>query len=206
MNMRPETMAKAFESCNTARLNCEKNNGDENSRVWELRWCKRLNKLVELIPSGSGIDVTPRTWRSVDISPREIRFDVEFHHMNDGGFYDGWTTHTIVVRPSFDGVSVSVSGRNRRDVKDHLHEVMEYAFTRHVTWDEERQGWIVESDEDRAFNAQLPGFDRVAEAVTAVAASKAVDVLESFEPIDCEACDRFRAAIATVRSVLGGVS
>lgn len=144
--MRPQTMAAAFESCKTALDNCITSGNLE----WQARWRLRLGKLVELIPSGSGIDKGPRGYAHVEVKPDAIRFDVGFHHMNDGGYYDGWTAHTIVIRPAFDGVSVQVSGRDRREVKDYIHEVMDHAFTRHVTWDEPGQRWEVEPDEERA--------------------------------------------------------
>lgn len=40
--------------------------------------------------------------------------------MNDNGCYDGWTEHRITVRPEFDGVSITVSGSNRNDIKDYI--------------------------------------------------------------------------------------
>lgn len=143
--MRPQTMAAAFESCETALTNCHKSGNEE----WAVRWKRRLHKLVELIPSGSGIDRAPRTRDDVEVSSSAIRFDVGYHHMDDVGHYDGWTDHTVTIRPAFDGVNVQVSGRDRRDVKDNIREVMWNAFTRHVTWDEPMQRWLVESDDDR---------------------------------------------------------
>lgn len=138
-------MAAAFVSCKTAFTNSLDNGNGE----WVTRWRKRLTMLVELIPHGNGIDIGPRTCDDVSVEPSAIRFSVSFHHMNSDGFYVGWTEHDVTIRPAFDGVDVQISGRNRRDVKDHLHEVMEHAFTRHVTWDESAQRWTVESDDER---------------------------------------------------------
>ncbi len=140
-----ETMAAAFLSCKTALDNCKRSGNEE----WQTRWHERLNALVDLIPSGSGIDQGPRSEHGVEVKPDAIRFDVGYHHMNDVGYYVGWTEHTITIRPAFSGISVSVSGPNRNEVKDHLHETMEYAFTRHVEWSESDARWIVESDEVR---------------------------------------------------------
>ena len=36
--------------------------------------------------------------------------------------YDGWTEHTVTVTPSFSGFNMRISGRNRNDIKDHMHE------------------------------------------------------------------------------------
>lgn len=44
--------------------------------------------------------------------------------MNENGFYDGWTEHTITVRADLaHGFKISISGRNRNEIKDYLHEV-----------------------------------------------------------------------------------
>lgn len=141
---RPQTMAAAFVSCETALLNSVENGNPE----WVTRWQTRIAKLVEVIPRGSGIDRAPRKRSDIEVMPSVIRFEIGYHHEDDGGFY-GWTDHVITIRPAFDGLDVRVSGRNRRNVKDYLHEAMEHAFTRHVTWDEQKQRWIVESDEER---------------------------------------------------------
>lgn len=140
--MKPQTMAAAFVNCKIAHNNCVTNGNTD----WEVRWLARLDALVQLIPSGSGIDRAPRTRSAVEIAADAIRFDVGFHHMNDVGMYDGWTEHTVLVRPAFDGITVRVSGRDRNGVKDYIAEVMEHAFTRHVTWDEPAQRWTVEAD------------------------------------------------------------
>lgn len=36
------------------------------------------------------------------------------------GMYVGWTEHTITVTPSFIGLNVKVSGRNRNEIKDYI--------------------------------------------------------------------------------------
>ena len=40
------------------------------------------------------------------------------------GMYDGWTEHTVTVRPSLQfGFRLSISGRNRNGIKDYIAEV-----------------------------------------------------------------------------------
>ena len=48
-------------------------------------------------------------------------FRVDFHHMDDNGYYDGWTEHVVTVKPSlcFD-IEISVSGRNRNGIKEYI--------------------------------------------------------------------------------------
>jgi hypothetical protein len=62
--------------------------------------------------------------------------------MNDGGFYDGWTEHTVVVTPSFRGINLRISGRDRNQIKEYLYETYDYALTRLVQWSEERNGYV----------------------------------------------------------------
>lgn len=106
----------------------------------------RLAQLVDLLPSGSGIDSGTKL---VSASDTKIVLECSFHHMNDSGYYDGWTEHRITIRPTFDGMDVSISGRNRNDIKEYLHEVYSLALserivetidpeTREATYREER--------------------------------------------------------------------
>ena len=90
----------------------------------------RLDQLVSMLPSGSGIDCGTKL---VSASASKIVLECSFHHMNDGGYYDGWTEHRITVRPTFGGMDISISGRNRNDIKEYLHETYHYALSAMVT-------------------------------------------------------------------------
>ena len=99
---------------------------------WRRKHSDNLNWIADnLLPSGSGIDNgTTVEW---DASTEEkLVLRAGFHHMNDGGMYDGWTQHTIIVRPTFDGITVDVKGRNRNDIKDYLCETYSYTLSRRI--------------------------------------------------------------------------
>lgn len=50
-------------------------------------------------------------------------FDVAFHHMNESGYYDGWTGHTITVKASLSHkFTLTISGRDRNGIKEYLHD------------------------------------------------------------------------------------
>lgn len=91
-----------------------------------------LNRLADALPSGSGWDQgTAIDWTAS--RPEKLVLHGSYHHMNDGGMYDGWTDHTITVRPSLRfGITVTVSGRNRNDIKEYLHEAFFIALTADV--------------------------------------------------------------------------
>ena len=90
---------------------------------WADNHTFRLEKLMKFMPSGSGFDsgVKLDTDRSTH---DKLVFHTSYHHMNDVGYYDGWTDHRITVRPSFEfGLNIHVSGRNRNDIKDYISDV-----------------------------------------------------------------------------------
>ena len=56
--------------------------------------------------------------------------------MNENGYYDGWTEHTVTVTPSLQhAFSLRISGRNRNDIKDMMHESFNYALRTDVRYD-----------------------------------------------------------------------
>jgi hypothetical protein len=90
----------------------------------------RLAQLVDLLPSGSGID---NGTKLVSADSTKIVLSAEYHHMNDGGYYDGWTTHRITIRAQFGGIDVTIGGRNRDDIKEYLAQVYYDALSAQVT-------------------------------------------------------------------------
>lgn len=78
------------------------------------------------LPSGGGFD----NGCEVDILEsyvgnrnQKIIILTSFHHMKEG-FYDGWTSHKVTVRPSFFGINIYVGGTNRNDIKSHVEDTM----------------------------------------------------------------------------------
>lgn len=111
-----------------ARINCAKSGNVE----WFDRHTERARELVKRhMPSGSGFD--SGTTLDLDRSaPERLVFKADYHHMNDGGFYDGWTRHEVIVTPSLaSGFSLRITGRDRNEFKDYAHEVF-YSSLREV--------------------------------------------------------------------------
>lgn len=106
-----------------AAHNCQKNGNTE----WQARHTDKASGLVrEHLPSGSGFDSgTSLDW---DHSTAEkLVFRTSFHHMDEHGFYDGWTDHSVTVRASLlYGITVSVSGKNRNGIKDYIAEQFQH--------------------------------------------------------------------------------
>lgn len=122
-------LSQVLSSLVVAARNCEKSGNTE----WFERHSEKLYALVkEHMPSGSGVDngteiVFVRSGGS------RLTFTCDFHHMNDAGYYDGWTQHTVTVRPDFCyGFHITVSGRNRNDICDYLAELFTSALATDV--------------------------------------------------------------------------
>ena len=73
---------------------------------------EQMEDLVKnYLPSGSGFDGDI----SIDekSTDKKIILHVEYHHMNDNGFYDGWSTFKIIITPSLAyDYSLVVKGEN----------------------------------------------------------------------------------------------
>lgn len=107
-----------------ARANCIKSGNDE----WRDKHEDRVEYLCKNhMPSGSGFDSTKIDWDKS--STDRLVFLTAFHHMNEGGFYDGWTEHTVTVTPSLQmGFYLRITGANRNDIKEHIDETFRYSL------------------------------------------------------------------------------
>jgi hypothetical protein len=114
----------------SARRNCEKTGSTE----WRDKHEDSIGNLCrEYLPSGSGFDAGSHI--DLDASHAEkLVFTTSYHHMNNGGYYDGWTEHTVTVTPSFiGGFNIRVSGRNQNDIKGYIAESFSYVLQMEVT-------------------------------------------------------------------------
>ena len=129
-----ETLASFVE----ARLNSIAANNSE----WQYRHGDTIHQIVrDLLPSGAGID----SGTKIDLDDSHggrLVFSCGYHHMNETGYYDGWTEHRIIVTPSFRGFDIRITGRNRNDIKDHLYQTFEYALSRLIVWNEKDSRWM----------------------------------------------------------------
>ena len=114
----------AYHSCNSVFA-------EETHRDYAMRHWERIHEIVtEYLPSGSGFDTGTTLLTSPTSSHADkLTFSVAFHHMNEVGYYDGWTEHKVIVTPSFiGGFRLRVTGRNRNDIKDYIAEAFHTAL------------------------------------------------------------------------------
>jgi hypothetical protein len=120
--------------------NCRKSTSDK--QAWENRYTDRFNYLEKnFLPSGSGIDCGTKILDDKS-SRTKLVFKCSFHHMDEHGGYDGWTEHTVIVTPAFDGIDVVVKGRNRNEIKDHIADRFRYELLQYVELDHENDKYI----------------------------------------------------------------
>ena len=108
-----------------ARATCAERGNDE----WFAKHTTSLRKIVrETMPSGSGFD--SGTALDLDAStPDKLVFIADYHHMNSDGYYDGWTSHTYIVRPSLAfGFYLRITGPDRDGFKEFAHDVFQFAL------------------------------------------------------------------------------
>jgi len=77
----------------------------------------KIRRLESMLPRGSGIDNGTTV---VECTPTRVILECGFHHMNEHGYYDGWTHHRITITPTFAGIVVKVSGKDRNQIKEYL--------------------------------------------------------------------------------------
>lgn len=117
--MKPTTVAAYIAGKLIAIESCEKSENYE----WRDRHAEDLVRIVKEGPSGSGWDCGTSFDRDRS-GPNKLVFFGSFHHMHESGLYDGWTEHQIIVTPSlFHGIELKITGRNRNDIKDDLHQL-----------------------------------------------------------------------------------
>lgn len=111
-----------------AMLNCKKSNN--------LDWLHRHQDTItqicsEVMPHGSGIDGEDIYLDVQRSKPERLVFTrVDFHHMDENGFYDGWTEHDAIVTPSLSfGHEIKITGKDRDEIKDYLAELIDDALS-----------------------------------------------------------------------------
>lgn len=112
-------LANALQAMN----NCTTSGNNEWVEYWDnyvLDACKKL-------PSGSGIDEGMTIARE-ECGQKKIVFSFSYHHLNDVGYYDGWTYHKLIITPSFSGLDMRITGRDRNQVKDYLYDLFNEVF------------------------------------------------------------------------------
>ena len=102
-----------------AKRNCEKSGNND----WYDEWSNHIDKLMKTAPSGAGMDNGTQLVEE-ECSEYRLVFTTSFHHMDEYGGYDGWTEHKVIVKPNLAfEIEINITGRDRNQIKEYLHEV-----------------------------------------------------------------------------------
>lgn len=107
----------------------------EGRKEWADNHCESIERLCKAhMPHGSGLDAGMSTQLLLEEStPDRLVFPADFHHMDEYGFYDGWTEHRVVVTPSLAfGFTLKVTGRDRNEIKSYIEETFHTALNKEV--------------------------------------------------------------------------
>lgn len=95
----------------------------------------QIDRLVKkFMPYGSGFDSGSRIDHEQSTSNKLV-FNTSFRHMDESGYYNGWSDHTIVVTPDLmHTVDIAVSGDDTNDINDYVHEQFSYALNVEINY------------------------------------------------------------------------
>jgi hypothetical protein len=96
-----------------------------NNIPWLDIWEEEINKVIESLPSGSGLD-TEITLDFEKSKPNKLILRSFYHCMNENGMYDGWEAFSVIISPDWENFNIEVKGkwRNRYShIKDYICDI-----------------------------------------------------------------------------------
>lgn len=123
----PRPLYQFIAECLTALPNAE-NSGNHGLVD---RWKAALAQCDGMLPRGDGFD-NGSVIVKAESDGNKIVIATSYHHV-ENGYYDGWTEHRVTVRPSLaHGIDLSVSGRDRNEVKGYIAETFGVCLRREI--------------------------------------------------------------------------
>lgn len=110
-----------------------KNCQEKGNIEWFGKHQERLTDLVKNhLPHGSGFDSGCR-FSFNRSTPDRLVIHTSFHHMDENGYYAGWTEHTVIVTASLAfGIEIRITGRDRNAWKDFAHDVFQTSLMEEI--------------------------------------------------------------------------
>jgi len=106
-----------------ARLNAS----TKDDKEWVDKHTVYIDEILKALPHGSGIDAGMQI--NYDLSTdTKIVFNFSWHHMDEHGYYDGWSDHELIITPVFGDKDLRLTGRRLGNIKDHLYQMFDTIF------------------------------------------------------------------------------
>lgn len=118
----------------SALLHCQKNYCVRPDA--EANHAEMINRICKLyLPSGSGFD-SGTEFNYEDSTEDCLVLCTSFHHMDEHGYYDGWTDHVIKVKPSLAfGFTLEIEGEDRDGIHDYIADTFHHMLTAEADFD-----------------------------------------------------------------------
>lgn len=98
------------------------------NQEWKDKAEDRINELCKELPHGSGIDGKCEI-DLVQSKENRIVFYFEFHHMDENGYYCGWTEHNLIITPNFGSFDMRITGKDKNQIKEYLYSLWMEVFS-----------------------------------------------------------------------------
>lgn len=83
--------------------------------------------LKDKLPHGGGFDALTE-FNFFASNSDKIVFQTSFHHLNENGYYDGWTDHSVIFIPKFGGFKIEITGDDKNQIKDYIFDIFNEIF------------------------------------------------------------------------------
>jgi hypothetical protein len=110
-----------------SRMEAIKNCQSSGNTEWEEKHREVLEEELKNLPSGSGLN-DGINFLEKESTRTKLIFSFLYQHLNENGYYDGWTQHKLTVTPTFGGYDMKITGRDRNGVKDYLYDLFSETF------------------------------------------------------------------------------
>lgn len=97
------------------------------NQEWVDKHTIYIDEILKALPSGSGIDAGMHIDYDRSNS-QKIVFTFSWHHMDEHGYYDGWSHHELIIRPTFGDKDLRITGKRLSNIKDHLYDMFDSIF------------------------------------------------------------------------------
>lgn len=109
------------------KIQAYKNCVNAGNIEWKEHHLDSTLEMCNNLPHGSGID----NGMGINIEEstgKKLVFEFSYHHMNEDGYYDGWTNHKLIITPAFGSYDMNITGRDRNNIKDYLYQLFNEVF------------------------------------------------------------------------------
>ena len=122
----------------SARNNLER--GNFYNAEWASKWDDLIRHIEKnYLPYGSGFDSGTEVNEDECVCGLRLVLTFGYHHMDEHGYYDGWTSHKAIVIPYFDGIGVKVKGalpKKYRHSREYFGDTIHNALTNTISQEE----------------------------------------------------------------------